>query len=444
MVKSRSSANRLVLGLAAGLAALAVRPAHAADTSGRATPAAELPSLADRMMIASQIYHTVKRYFAHWENLPPTYDWDAKFRAYLDEAAAAPDRRAFSLATMRLVASLSNGHTHFDDNAFDDVDRLPFYARPVEGKWTVIASRTAVLNPGDIIERIDGVPIDTWLEPTRAIVGVSDRRSQDRLLMYYPLLMPQVFSVELAGGRKVRIDRSAPRGERRPALAAETVSSTVRSDGVVVIRIGSFDDPKYEAAAVEAVKSHAGAPLILFDVRGNGGGSTPLRLLATIMDKPYSGTLVATPITFAEFDAHESMEPGSNPVPKPMLRYGPEVIMPDPGHIKGRMALLIDGACGSACEDFAVRFQSGARGPVLGEATFGSTGQPIDVPWPRWNMDLRVSTKREYFRDGSPLEGVGVRPAIAVSLTIADIKSPGDPQLDRAVAAALSAAPAVR
>lgn len=439
MPRSSSLANRLLLGLAAGLSVLAVPSALAAEAPVKAASVPQLPPLADRMMIAAQIYHTVKRYFAHWENLPPTYDWDAKFRAYLDEAAAAPDRRAFSLATMRLVASLSNGHTHFDDGAFDDIDRLPFYARPVEGKWTVIASRTPALNPGDVIERIDGVPVDAWLEPTRTIVGVSDRRSQDRLLMYYPMVMPQAFSLELASGRKLRIDRSAPRGERRPALPAETVSTTVRSDGVVVIRIGSFNDPKYEAAALEAVKSHAGAPLILFDVRGNGGGNTPSRLLAAIMEKPYTGTLVATPMTFAEFDAHESMEPGSNPAPKAMLRYGPEVILPDPAHIKGRMALLIDGGCGSACEDFAVRFQSGARGPVLGEATFGSTGQPIDVAWPRWNMDLRVSTKREYFRDGSPLEGVGVRPAIAVPLTIADITSPGDPQLDRAIAAALKA-----
>lgn len=444
MMMSRCFVKPLLLGLAAGLSFISVQPALAADASAKAAAAAELPPLSDRMMIAAQIYHTVKRYFAHWENLPPTYDWDAKFRAYLDDVAAAPDRRAFSLASIRLVASLANGHTRFADDALTTDDRLPFNARPIDGKWTVTASRTALLNPGDVIERIDGVPVDTWLAPTRALVGQSDRRGQDRLVLFYPWLMPQVVSLELAGGRKVRIDRAAPRSERRPALGPDAVTTAVRADGTVVIRIPSFDDPKYESDALDAVKSHAGARLILFDVRGNGGGSTPRRLLAAIMDRPYSGTLVATPMTFAEFDAHESMEPGSNPAPKAMMRYGPEVTMPDPTPVKGPMALLIDGGCGSACEDFAIRFQSGARGPVLGESTFGSTGQPIDVSWPRWNMDLRVSTKREYFPDGSPFEGVGVRPGIAVPLTIADVKSPGDPQLDRAVAAALSAAPAAR
>jgi carboxyl-terminal processing protease len=395
------------------------------------------------MVVAAQINHVVKRYFAHWEGLPPEFDWDARFADYIKEALAAPDRRSFSIATMRLFASLENGHSSFSDRLLDDEPTLPFHARPIEGKWTVTASWIAELSPGDVIVTIDGTPIDLWVAPLRAIVAQSDARATDRvLLLQGRALWPQRVRLGLASGKIVSVDRAAPRGERRPVPKPYEVETTVRTDGVVVIRIPSFDDPKFESAAVAAVKAHAGAPLILFDVRGNGGGNTPSDLLTTIMDNPYAGTIVNTPMTIAENDAQASFSDDPAP-PRVMIRYGPERSQPITDAIRGPMAVLMDGGCGSACEDFVIRFQSGKRGPLLGEASFGSTGQPYFVQWPQWKMWMRISTKREYLPDGRPLEGVGVTPDIAVPQHIADLSAKGDPWFERAVAA-IRAAPATK
>ena len=71
-------------------AALAAPAAHAQPAPA---PAVRDPGPADRAMIAAAIYHDVKRYFAHWEGVPEGYDFEARFRAYLDEAMAAPDRQ---------------------------------------------------------------------------------------------------------------------------------------------------------------------------------------------------------------------------------------------------------------------------------------------------------------------------------------------------------------
>ncbi len=392
-------------------------------------------TVADRMMIAAQINHVVKRYFAHWEGLPTDYDWDARFADYLKEALAAPDRRAFSIATMRLIASLNNGHSSFYDAVLDEEPLLPFHAQPVEGKWAVTVSRIAEVSPGDVISTIDGVPIEQWLAPTRAIVAQSDARAKNRvLLLQGRALWPQRFRLGLASGKSIDIDRAMPQGERRPARKPFEVETTVRPDGVVVIRIPSFDDPKFETAAIAAVKANAGAPLILFDVRNNGGGSTPSALLQAIMDRPYAGTIVNTPMTIAEEDASASFDPEFVPTPV-MLRYGPDRSQPAADAIKGPMAVLMDGGCGSACEDFVIRFQSGKRGPLIGEASFGSTGQPYFVRWPQWKMSFRISTKREFLSDGRPFEGVGVTPDAAVPRTIADLTAKGDPHLERAITA---------
>ncbi|MBB3571979.1 hypothetical protein [Rhizobium sp. BK491] len=73
------------------------------------------PDLADRAYIGATAYHAIKRYFAHAEGLPVGYDFETRYRAYLGEALEAPNRKAFSLTTMRFFAGLRNGHTSFWD-----------------------------------------------------------------------------------------------------------------------------------------------------------------------------------------------------------------------------------------------------------------------------------------------------------------------------------------
>jgi len=106
--------------------------------------------------------------------------------------------------------------------------------------------------------------------------------------------------------------------------------------------------------------------------------------------------------------------------------------LPFPDAWKGKMALLINGGTASACEDFALRFKDGNRGPVLGEPSFGSTGQPYFVRFPEFGMSFRVSTKREYFPDGRQFEGVGVTPDVSIPLTRNELRQGTDIQLELA------------
>lgn len=433
--------------VAMALAAAAPAPVTAGPVStpapvvsGSTTPDLDRnPSPAERAWVASAVYRTVKEYFAHWSGLPPAYDFDAAYRSYLAEALAAPDRRGFSLATMRLVAGLENGHTGFTDDAlWRDKRPLPFSAEPVQGRWTVTVSRTATLRPGDVVASIDGVPVETWVAPIRQIVGESSPRARDHLVFSRRFMFPDRFVVGLADGRRVPVSRDDAAGPPVGRTRVDEVTTTRRGDGVVVIAIPSFDAPQFEADAVKAVRAAAGARLILLDIRGNGGGSTPEALLRAIMTRAYTGTAVVTPLVNAMEDGQRSFSPDAPRTPQTFLRYGSHTTQPDPQAYAGPMALLADGACASACEDFAIRFQSGRRAPLLGEATFGSTGQPFLVRFPDLGMSLRVSTKRESFADGSPFEGVGVRPDIPLPLTRADLAAAGDPVLERAVAAALA------
>ena len=121
-------------------------------------------------------------------------------------------------------------------------------------------------------------------------------------------------------------------------------------------------------------------------------------------------------------------------LPDAMLRTGGELIQPDHPVFHNRVYLLVDRGCASACEDFVLAMHEAHRGLVLGETTWGSTGQPYMVSFGELAMSFRVSTRREYFPDFGPVEGVGVVPDVPVALMRAMLSGPGDGMLDAAVA----------
>ncbi len=392
------------------------------------------PDLTDRAYIGATAYHTIKRYFAHAEGLPAGYDFEARYRAYLGEALEAPNRKAFSLATMRFFASLRNGHTSFwDEELTYQTASMPFHIRRVEDQWTVVRTRLVELHPGDVVTAVDGKPVDQWLEDVREHIGQSSLAALDWMTWLRPFLLPQRFTIGTDDGRQVAIDLTEPpTGPERGLLLATEVETIYRSDGVVVIRIPGFDDPKYEEAAVGAIRGVENAAAVLLDLRDNNGGSSPGNLLSAIMTNPYRGTVVSTPMTIAKSDASNSFNGSIPALPTTMMRSGPGITLPLPDARKGKMALLINGGSASACEDFALRFKDGSRGLVLGEPSFGSTGQPYFVRFPEFGMSFRVSTKREYFPDGRQFEGIGVTPAVSIPLTRNELRKGTDTQLELA------------
>jgi len=102
---------------------------------------------------------------------------------------------------------------------------------------------------------------------------------------------------------------------------------------------------------------------------------------------------------------------------------------------KGKLIILTDRRCASACEDFVVPFKDNHRAIIIGEETAGSTGQPYIY---RFNKDIfiRIGTKRVYMPDGSPFEGKGILPDIKIQPTIKDIKIGRDVILKKAIVVA--------
>jgi C-terminal processing protease CtpA/Prc len=86
----------------------------------------------------------------------------------------------------------------------------------------------------------------------------------------------------------------------------------------------------------------------------------------------------------------------------------------------------------SAAEDFVAAFKTMKRGLVLGEATGGSSGQPMFITLPG-NGTARICTKRDMLGDETEFVGVGIQPDKIVNPSISDVRKGVDTELQTAI-----------
>jgi carboxyl-terminal processing protease len=384
-------------------------------------PAQAAPDISDRVITASRIYSLVQQYFAHWEGVPRA-DFEAAYRAYVDRAVRADSGKLFTLATLRFLATLKNSHTQFFDAQLDSRP-LKFRLLEVEDQWVVIGSQDSRLSRGEVVRSLDGRPVSDFVHESAQYVAASNERLARAHVFSYPGLFPERVSLTLQNGRTVMVDRAVPSDVPEPAPVRDSQGRWLRDGEVAYIRIPSFGDPAYERTAVELVRRFSAAPHLIVDVRGNGGGSTPRPLTAALMNRPWR--------TWQETGAqHNGLLEAQGVAPLQAVRAARQQA-PSQGAYQGRLFLLVDRFCGSACEDFVMPFKDTGRATVVGETTQGSSGNPYRTEVGH-GMSIAVGAVRYRFPDGAPFEGIGIVPDVVVERRIADVAAGRDAVLARA------------
>jgi len=301
---------------------------------------------------------------------------------------------------------------------------IGFYAYPIDGEWVVARSSLPALSIGEVITAIDNELLDSFYQRNRQYISGSDERWRRRAFFEAPYLFPPRFTVTLKDGRKIDVARQG--AFQWPGSDAKANQTSRRADGVAILRIPAFNPAVFEDSAVEFLKTLGPVKALIIDVRGNHGGSTPGNLVDALMDRPYRWKAESTSANIAVLRAWGIV--GKHPE----YSWTSDVQKPSHPLYPGPLYILVDGGCFSACEDFLVPFKDNHRAVIIGERTGGSTGQPYSQRFGN-GMGFSVSTKREYFPDGSPFEGIGVAPDIEVRTMAADLKSGNDPVMAKAL-----------
>jgi carboxyl-terminal processing protease len=378
--------------------------------------AAEAPGI-DAARLGSAIRDAAVAHFGLWDPARRA-SFASAWTHYRSTSVRLEPRDAVALEAIRLVASLRNAHTSIADPSFDAGRRwrLPFVLRYVEGAWLVTKSRSRDIPSGAELRTIDGIPAERFFTSHRDLVFASSD-AQARTL-----LEAEMRSVDSdAHPPRLTFDEGrelTPSPNVPEAISPRVTFHWLVTDRVAYIAVPSFDGDTFERDALNALKRFITAEAIVIDVRGNGGGSTPIDFLELLTDRtlPWWNESTNAPL----------------PARKPVTG---QQIPPADGHYDGRVVLLADERCIAACEDFVMPLVYGRRARFVGSRTAGSTGKPY-VTQLDGGITLALGSIHSTLPDGRPFEGIGIAPTDPAPLRAADVKAGADAQLDRALAVA--------
>ncbi|MHC5061610.1 MAG: S41 family peptidase [Planctomycetota bacterium] len=175
-------------------------------------------------------------------------------------------------------------------------------------------------------------------------------------------------------------------------------------DGVGYILIKNWlkDRKKVLEPALKALEIFATAPALIIDVRPNSGGSEPYA-------REFAGCFIDKPVVYAKHSFRNANRPdGWDKIQDRMLipnHSGPKY--------RGGIAVLMGQANMSSCEAFLLMMKQVRNCKLVGERSYGSSGNPkpfgldngVTIWLPSWKA-LRA--------DGSHYEGEGIIPDINV------------------------------
>jgi carboxyl-terminal processing protease len=403
------------------------------DASAFVTPYA--PNLSDEEKLAglSELWAQAKFGFANFWHVPQL-DWDQTYSAFIPQVLATKSTLQYYRILQRFYALLQDGHSNVYPPDQLNISPMPLVTRLVEGRLLILGKRIPGfdlqgLHPGDEILTINGEPAITWAKrQVEPFVSASSPQDRDNRTFGHNLF-------EAPEGTTFQITTGTPAGVRTshtltvpPYQAPQTPHFEFRMlpDGVAYVALNSFGDniaaKEWDAHWPEISK----ATSLILDVRENEGGSTSVgsHILASLITKSSLGELSRLTKWVAAYRAWGDPE---TPVQPPV-----DMIEPDAArHFSGPVVMLASPRTFSAGEDMVVAFAQAHRGPLIGEATAGSTGQPLVFKLPGGGT-ARICAKHDSFADGRDFVGSGVTPDVVVHTTRRDVVAGYDPVMERA------------
>ncbi|MBO9562213.1 MAG: S41 family peptidase [Niastella sp.] len=405
-------------------------------------------------------------------------NWDSAYQAFIPKVLATRNTWDYYQVMKRFCALLKDGHTNMYPPNNKLIKGGALYS-PLLFSWlddkviiTNVPKKDSLTIPlGSEVVTVNNMPVIDYLEK-EIIPGISasathqlwndaaaqllsnvDTNTLFNLTLKTPAGKTFTHTTHL---RTIRYNWAYPlpntpwkrfRYDKLPKDIAYLQFNTFGADSVV------FDFKQrlpelYEAKAV------------IIDLRNNGGGNTSIgtAILKYFTDQKYikgstwrSREHIASFKAWGKFIKDEELEKHlkENPFNRVMIQKTYDISRGKYWHygdtystynevtdkkITVPLVVLIGNNTASAAEDFLISLDDlKGRAVVIGERTYGSTGQPLSFDLPGGGS-ARICTKRDTYSDGREFVGYGVKPDIEVKRTVEDYIKKRDAQLEKAIA----------
>lgn len=420
-------------------------------------------------------------------------DLDALAAAEIAALGPRPGWPAQLLAAQRLVAALGDGHAGVDPwrRAVPDV-HLPFLVDEAEGGVVALRNdRSGFVDPQrPFLVALDGRDVEAWIASAAELVphgspqlvrsrAIDGLRDAGLLRERLGLDAAPAIEVALRGpGDAATASLSMRLTDRRPRTGTWPRRTTRRlPSGIAYLRLDSMtprdreSEEAWSARLRRELLEAAGAPGIVIDVRGNGGGSRlPIRAMLPLMLAADAAPRVVAvaryrrdPLQAAEpessylsdrfmapRDAPEWTDAERAAIDRFRTRFVPEwcpddallsvphymVVSPAPGPRAPLPPIVVlqDERCFSATDVFLAAIGGVPGVTRIGLPSAGGSARSRFFPLERLGARVRLATMVSWQPDGRLFDGVGVAPDVRVPRDAGDLVGAGDHQLDAAIA----------
>ena len=397
------------------------------------------PNISENEKIAglSKLWSEIKNNFVNFD-VTKDVNIDSLYFTYLPKVRTSSSTKEYYQLLTEMTAALRDGHTnvYVPDPLTDSVYARPLVrTRLIEDKVVVIGvyDEALQLKTGQEVLQVNGMPVKTYADryvtPYQSSSTTQDRivRGYDYALLAGALHEPLRLQVKDASGKisEHTIARVKP-AERSAKLQMPPFEYRMLPGNIAYVALNTFGNDSAAKAFAAQYEEISKAKAVIFDVRNNGGGNTSVgwAILRYFVDQP---ALVHTSYTRDYKPTYRAW--GRNQQPELNRSW----FMPGKQKpFTGQVIVLTSARTFSAAEDFVAAFKTMKRGLVLGEATGGSSGQPMFITLPG-NGTARICTKRDMLGDETEFVGVGIQPDKVVSPTVGDLRKGGDTELQEAV-----------
>ncbi len=381
-------------------------------------PFAGFPEKYVRLYHLGNLWMEVKRNFVYYNRVH--VNWDSLFIAAMPLVEKAQSNEECAIIAQRMLAQLGDGHTYVDCSPFRE---LPLSTKMINGRIYVdfvgsSSFRDAGVRRGMEVTRLGGMTPRDYTEKFVVPFLSSSTPQWTEYLAYGGFMKVDrthdTLAMEFGDGKKTVCYDCFPESIAwdLPCSEDPDISFKTLDGNIGLLKICSFNDfgmrARFDTIYPEILKTKA----LIIDIRGNGGGNSGNAdyIVRHLSDDSIHRQNWDSPVYCPAYRSWGMQMP-------PCKNDG-GYMRPIVGkaHYLKPIVLLVDNGTFSAAEDFCVAVRSLHRGPVIGRATGGSTGNGVRLTI-FGDYCVNICSKHDYCYDGTEFVGVGIKPDVEVTDT---------------------------
>jgi C-terminal processing protease CtpA/Prc len=374
-------------------------------------------------------YWNMVNYYFPYKNLI-TENWNIVLKKNIPAFVEAEDELSYKLAVLALIADVHDTHANIwgmDDalNGYRGRNYPPVEISFIEGKAVVTGyfdkalGEKSGLKVGDVIETIEGKPVDDIIKSRLPLTPASNYPTQLRDIAANLLRSNKsLLEITYSNGRESLKKQLDVYNTNQVNIYArfQRQDSSFRLIGsdIAYLYPGTLTNDALPKIMEQVSKTKG----LIIDFRCYPKDFTVFTLSAHLLPEEKS---------FVKFTNGSLDTPG-------LFSFvdGPKVGGANPNYYKGKVVIIINATTQSSAEYHTMAFRVAPRATVIGSTTAAADGNVSRIHLPG-NIMTSISGIGVYYPDGRETQRVGIVPDIEIRPTIKGIRAGRDELLEKAI-----------